>query len=194
MQVRAARTREAIIRGAAERMDAQGYRGASLADICRSSDVSVGALVFHFRDKTGLAEAVVEAGSATARATAEAASREYDSPLHAVGTLLRALTVLLREDVVVRASALLARERPDIAAHWHDAWTPRLTELVEQADTRGELDPEVEPGLVTTLADYLMTAAEAYPRTRRPEHCPDPGLEVTRLWSLIQRGIANRRA
>ncbi|MET9130627.1 TetR family transcriptional regulator [Streptomyces antibioticus] len=196
MQVRAARTREAIIRGAAECIDAQGYRGASLAAICRSSAVSVGALVFHFRDKSGLAEAVVEAGSATARAVAEAAAREDDSPLHAVGTLLCALTVLLREDVVVRAGALLARERPDIAARWHDAWTPRLTALVAQADTRGELAPGAEPGLVTALADHLLTAAESRRPGQRPDLDPDPdsdpGQEITRLWALVQHGIARR--
>ncbi|WP_432032491.1 TetR family transcriptional regulator [Streptomyces antibioticus] len=145
MQVRAARTREAIIRGAAECIDAQGYRGAGLAAIRRSSAVSAGALVFHFRDKSGLAEAVVEAGSATARAVAEPAVREDDSPPRAVGTLLCALTVPLREDVVVRAGALPARERPDIAARRHDAWTPRLTALAAQADTRGELAPGGNP-------------------------------------------------
>ncbi|MFE0727475.1 hypothetical protein ACFW2X_04320 [Streptomyces antibioticus] len=144
----------------------------------------------------------MEAGSATARAVAEPAVREDDSPPHAVGTLLCALTVPLREDVVVRAGALPARERPDIAARRHDAWTPRLTALAAQADTRGELAPGGKPGLVTALADRPLTAAETRRPGQRldldpgsdpdPDPDPDPGQEITRLWALVQHGIARR--
>lgn len=189
VQVRAARTREVLIRGAAECMDTQGYRGATLTAISRLCDVSIGALTFHFPDKTSLAAAVVRAGAATARTVVEAESDDSGSALRAVGTLLRALAELIEEDVVVRVAALLARERADIAADWHEAWRPRLVELAERADARGELAPGVEPHLVAGLVGWLLAAAETYPRTA-PGRRADFRGEVARAWPLIERGLA----
>ncbi|MEU6669334.1 TetR/AcrR family transcriptional regulator [Streptomyces sp. NPDC046727] len=191
MQGRAARTREELIRGAAVCMDAQGYRGATLTAISKLCNVSIGALTFHFPDKTSLAAAVVQAGAAAVREAVEAASEEDDSPLRAVGALLRTLARLLEEDVVVRATALLARERADIADDWHEAWMPRLAELAEQADARGELDAGGGPQLVVALAGWLLVAAEAYPRTR-PGRRAGIGAELARVWPLIERGVAGR--
>ncbi|MEU6373601.1 TetR/AcrR family transcriptional regulator [Streptomyces sp. NPDC046909] len=197
MQVRAARTREILIRGAAECMDTEGYRGATLTAISKLCNVSIGALTFHFPDKTSLAAAVVRAGAATARTALEATPApdqgpepdDPDSALRAVGALLHALTELIERDVVVRVAALLARERADIAADWHEAWLPRLVELAERADARGELAPGAEPRLVAGLVGWLLAAAEAYPRTASGRHTDFRG-EVARAWPLIERGIA----
>ncbi|MFJ8859543.1 TetR family transcriptional regulator [Streptomyces sp. NPDC102451] len=192
MQIRAARTRGALIRGAAVCMDAQGFKGATLTAIAESCDVSIGALTFHFHDKTRLAAAVADAGASIAREAVEAASVQHESPLRAMEELLSVLTRLLAQDVVVRAAALLTRERADIAADWRDAWVPRLAELAEQADERGELGPGVEPCLVTDLVDCLVTAAEV--RMRRAGHCRGAGGELARVWLLIRRGIASDKA
>jgi AcrR family transcriptional regulator len=191
VQIRAARTREVLIRGAAVCIDTQGYRGATLTAISRLCNVSIGALTFHFPDKTSLAAAVVRAGAATVRTVVESESddTDSDSALRAVGTLLRALAELIEEDVVVRVAALLARERADIAADWHEAWLPRLVELAERADARGELAPGVEPHLVAGLVGWLLAAAEAYPRTT-PGRRADFRGEVARAWPLIERGLA----
>ncbi|WP_405817587.1 TetR/AcrR family transcriptional regulator [Streptomyces sp. NBC_01390] len=189
MQVRAAHTRELLIRGAALCMDAQGYRGATLAAISKLCDVSMGALTFHFPDKTSLAAAVVHLGAATAREVMEAVSKEYDSPLRAVGLLLRTLVRLIEEDVVVRATALLARERADIAGDWQEAWMPRLVELADQADARGELGPGGGPYLVAALVGWLVAGVEAHPRTPAGRRADLSG-ELARVWPLIERGIA----
>ncbi|MGV9888894.1 TetR family transcriptional regulator [Streptomyces sp. NPDC003395] len=191
MQDRAARTREILIRGAAVCIDAQGYRGATLTAISRLCDVSIGALTFHFPDKAGLAAAVARTGADSARRVVAEASERYDSPLRAVGAVLQALARLVEEDVVVRATALLARERADIAADWQQAWLPRLEELAEEADARGELGPAGTPRLLTSLVSWLLTAAEAHPRTRAGQRADEAmSGELARVWPLLECGIA----
>ncbi|MET9324317.1 helix-turn-helix domain-containing protein [Streptomyces sp. NPDC003038] len=57
-QERAARTREALVRAAAEVFAGQGFAAASVAVISRRAGVSAGGLHFHFESKTALARAV----------------------------------------------------------------------------------------------------------------------------------------
>ena len=63
-QVRAARTREALIRAAAEVFAADGYALASLPEISRRAGVSKGALHFHFASKDALAAEVEDVAAA----------------------------------------------------------------------------------------------------------------------------------
>ncbi|MFD3805999.1 TetR family transcriptional regulator [Streptomyces sp. NPDC058619] len=57
-QERAARTRESLVRAAAEVFAEQGFVTASIAAISRRAGVSAGGLHFHFESKTALAQAV----------------------------------------------------------------------------------------------------------------------------------------
>ncbi|MFD3756046.1 TetR family transcriptional regulator [Streptomyces sp. NPDC058622] len=57
-QERAARTRESLVRAAAEVFAEQGFVTASIAVISRRAGVSAGGLHFHFESKTALAQAV----------------------------------------------------------------------------------------------------------------------------------------
>ncbi|WP_159062215.1 TetR family transcriptional regulator, partial [Streptomyces caniscabiei] len=62
-QERAVRTRENLIRSAAEVFDREGYAVASITTISARAGVSNGALHFHFASKAALAEAVAEAAA-----------------------------------------------------------------------------------------------------------------------------------
>ena len=62
-QERAVRTREKLIRSAAEVFDREGYAVASITTISARAGVSNGALHFHFASKAALAEAVAEAAA-----------------------------------------------------------------------------------------------------------------------------------
>lgn len=57
-QERAARTRETLIRSAAQIFDREGFSVASLTGISSLAGVSNGALHFHFASKAALADAV----------------------------------------------------------------------------------------------------------------------------------------
>lgn len=66
-QERAARTRETLIRAAAEVFSEQGFVTASIAAISRRAGVSAGGLHFHFESKTALARAVEDRASQAVR-------------------------------------------------------------------------------------------------------------------------------
>ncbi|MFH8491875.1 TetR family transcriptional regulator [Streptomyces longisporoflavus] len=187
-QGRAARTREALIRAAAAELDANGYHGATMASVSAAARVSMGALTFHFSSKRALAQSVVEEASALTRARTEAAVAGYTSPLSAVFALVRCVAGLLDEDVVVRAAALLARERPKPVPGWHEAWVPALGRLLREADKAGELRQDARPDAVTALVVYVLAAVEAY-------RCSPVGeglgarAALERLWPFVWRGV-----
>ncbi|MFC9297015.1 TetR family transcriptional regulator [Streptomyces sp. NPDC057011] len=118
-QERAARTREALVRAAAEVFAEQGFVTASIAVISSRAGVSAGGLHFHFGSKTALAQAVEDqAAQALRRVTARGAgvlagsgSRPVPGPgasgggsaLQVLVDSTHALMALLADDVVVRA-------------------------------------------------------------------------------------------
>ncbi|MFD8122980.1 ScbR family autoregulator-binding transcription factor [Streptomyces albidoflavus] len=114
-QERAVRTRQALIRAAAEVFAEQGFVRASISSISLRAGVSNGALHFHFENKAALAEAVLrEAASAVTRMTEEAEAA--GGPLDGVVTATHGLVERLADDVVVRAGFALSGEPGDGAA------------------------------------------------------------------------------
>lgn len=61
-------TREQILRAACRQFAANAYSSVSLDDILAEAAVTKGAMYFHFRSKHALAEAIMDARSATTRA------------------------------------------------------------------------------------------------------------------------------
>lgn len=59
MQERAVRTREVILRAAAEVFDEFGFSGASISKIMKRAGVTQGGMYFHFPSKEALAQAVM---------------------------------------------------------------------------------------------------------------------------------------
>ncbi|MFI7354039.1 TetR family transcriptional regulator [Streptomyces avidinii] len=80
-QERAARTREALVRAAAEVFAEEGFATASIASISRRARVSAGGLHFHFASKNALAHAVEDrAERALRQITAGAAAPPPTAP------------------------------------------------------------------------------------------------------------------
>ncbi|GAA2605035.1 MULTISPECIES: TetR/AcrR family transcriptional regulator [Streptomyces] len=187
-QDRAARTRQALIAAAAADMDLNGYDGATLSVISASAQVSMGALTFHFSSKRALAEGVVAEASALTRERAAAAVSDQPSPLPAAIALLQHLADLLDESVVVRAAALLTRERPEAVPGWHQAWVPTLSHLLREADNAGQLHRDARPVAVANLAVYLLTAVEVHRGSAVGEGL-DAQDSLSRLLPFVRRAI-----
>ncbi|MDI5983012.1 TetR/AcrR family transcriptional regulator, partial [Amycolatopsis magusensis] len=64
-QERAQKTREEILRAAAEVFDERGYHGAGMREIMKRAGVTLGAVYFHFPNKEALAQAVMHEQPAT---------------------------------------------------------------------------------------------------------------------------------
>ncbi|MET9496591.1 helix-turn-helix domain-containing protein [Streptomyces sp. NPDC006552] len=185
-QVRAVRTREALVLAAAAEVDQHGYTGAGLARITERAGASMGALTFHFRSKAELARAVLDTGSDRARRLAAGLSGAPGPALEVMGQLVRGLAELLEKDQVVRAAARLARERPDSVGQWSSAWGPAVRTLLAQAAASGELRPRVDPEGAAALVEYLLAGVDAWPARAGG---PEAGRRLDRVWPLVERGL-----
>ncbi|MEV3859241.1 ScbR family autoregulator-binding transcription factor [Streptomyces sp. NPDC050095] len=150
-QVRAARTREALIRAAADVFAEDGYALASLPSISRRAGVSTGALHFHFASKDVLAGEVETAAAATAARLAER-FRSDGTPLQSLLDVCSGLLHALADDPVVRAGFRLSADPSRKAGtELLDWWHRRVSALVVEAQRAGELDRSVSVDAATTV-------------------------------------------
>ncbi|WKX71347.1 TetR family transcriptional regulator [Streptomyces sp. XD-27] len=180
-QVRAAQTRHALLIAAAGEFDRNGYAGTSLARVCKSAGVTMGALTFHFPTKGELADAVrAEGDSATQSALWRVAAMPGPG-LQSLVDLTLELARLLDSDVTVRAAARLAQERRDPVESGHSAWVPILRSLLARMAGEAGTGSDLED--VELLITYLMAGAEACVRTGVAEGSVEEHLG--RLWTLL---------
>ncbi|MFE0986443.1 ScbR family autoregulator-binding transcription factor [Streptomyces rochei] len=187
-QERAVRTREALIRSAAEIFDREGFTGASLTAICARAGVSSGALHFHFTTKAALANAVEEAAARILRSITDRPAPARSSLLQHLVDVTHALAAALRQDAVLRAAFGLGADaaRPphaDLRVLWQ-AWVARA---MRRAEERGELCAGVTAeGAVTavvaaTVGFEALGARDAAWLSRRT---------ITQFWLLLLPTIA----
>jgi TetR/AcrR family transcriptional repressor of uid operon len=141
-QARAERTRDAIVRGAAEAFDRHGFVGATLNDMVNYADVTKGALYFHFHSKEELARAVIERQHEMSIGQARE-SLQRDAPgLTSAILLTQSMVRQLIEDPIARAGVRLTLESgaflnpsPNPYADWIDA----TEKLLERAAAEGDI-------------------------------------------------------
>ncbi|MEV7687824.1 ScbR family autoregulator-binding transcription factor [Streptomyces bungoensis] len=185
-QVRAVRTRQALIHAAAEAFAHDGYARASLPAISRRAGVSAGALHFHFPSKDALAG---EIESAAARTVEEMAERFRSAGGSALGMLvaaIRQLVVAFAADPVMRAGfALSGDPTRDGGAVVLDSWHGWVREMAGQAQDAGELTDGVSPECVA-MAVVAATVGFEMLGSRDPDWLSDE--RMLEFWtSLLPR-------
>jgi AcrR family transcriptional regulator len=140
-QERAARTRQALVRAAAEVFAQDGFVVASLNSISKRAGVSNGALHFHFESKQALARAVEDEAAAAVRAVAGPARAGGPDPLQRLIDATHALMGLLDQDAVVRAGFELAGGSPrrDGAVDLRGQWQSWVEDVLKDAEREGVL-------------------------------------------------------
>lgn len=139
-QERAARTRETLIRSAAEVFDHDGFSAASLTSISSRAGVSNGALHFHFASKAVLVDVVEEAALTRLLAVTNGALSLGVSHVQILVDVTHALAGELCGDVVLRVGFALSGDtsrpsRMDLRGRWR-CW---VEETLKQAEAEGEL-------------------------------------------------------
>ncbi|MEV5786604.1 MULTISPECIES: ScbR family autoregulator-binding transcription factor [Streptomyces] len=200
-QVRAARTRQALVRAAAEVFADDGYALASLPAISRRAGVSTGALHFHFPSKDLLAREVEAAATVSLQ---RLAARRDAPPGRAAGgpagtggagaglqllvDVSRELVLGLSSDPVLRAGFGLggdpSRKSGEGPGRWWSEW---VHALLREAHGAGELAEGVSPeaAAVAVVAATLGLAGLA---SRHRFHL-SPHL-VEQFWALLLPGLA----
>ena len=146
MQVRAARTRQALIVAAAEVFADEGYVRASLPLICKRAGVSSGALHFHFASKDALAGEVEGAAVEAAEKLAQRCRAEAATALESMVDTTSALVLAMASDPMVRAGFRLSGDPSRRGgAELFQWWRGTVRELVERARDAGELARDVPP-------------------------------------------------
>lgn len=193
-QLRAVRTRQALVSAAASEFDRSGYAGAALNRVCRAAGITMGALTFHFATKGELASAVQMQGQAITRAALADLPAGPAPAIHRAIDVTLELARLLEEEPAVRSAARLSRERPDEDLAWTLSWIAALQELFRQAYQEGQLHAAIRPEDLATLSRFLMLGAEDRARaecTRSGSEPREPSAveEVRQMWDIIQWGI-----
>ncbi|MEU0375315.1 ScbR family autoregulator-binding transcription factor [Streptomyces sp. NPDC006283] len=190
-QERAARTRQALVRAAAEVFAREGFAPASLAAISARAGVSNGALHFHFENKNALARAVErEAAAVLAKITAV----PDDAPggvLQVLVDATHALMGALADDPVVRAGFDLGADAsrqggPCLRGVWR-GW---VEEMLQRAEQEGQLAEGVSshgaaPAVVAATVGFEVLGAADREWLSAPK--------ITGFWELMLPRLAPGR-
>ncbi|MEU8773319.1 ScbR family autoregulator-binding transcription factor [Streptomyces sp. NPDC048606] len=182
-QDRAVRTRQAIIDAAAEVFEEHGYDAAKLSDIVNIAKVTKGALYFHFDSKEGLAQSVIDAQNAS-RPTVLPQPYKAQEFLD-IGMVF---SHRLRHETLMRASARLTLEHAgrelDKAAPYQ-AWIDLHVTVLEEAQRRGELLPNVDP----VVPSRLIVGAYAGLNTMSQMLGLDLDAQVSELYTHVMPNV-----
>lgn len=190
MQERAARTRQAVLEAAADEFAERGYEGASLQRMGRRAATSIGALTFHFGNKTALADEVRTAGRARFERCLEDLVAAPD-PLRELRTLIGALARLAHEDAFVRATRRLEADGPGDVSPLTEVWLPVLRGLLDRAHDARHLRPGVSPEDAMALLAHLAEGAMAAHGATRDSAWDSVWDSV---WNVVLHGLAADRA
>ncbi|MER5809308.1 ScbR family autoregulator-binding transcription factor [Streptomyces sp. NPDC002033] len=183
-QERALRTRESLVRAAAEVFAEEGFTVASVAAISERAGVTPGALHFHFDGKDALARAVEERAAEVVRGITGVGG----DPLRALVGSSYALVASVGDEVLVRAGFVLGgdvahRSPVDVRAQWR-RWAE---EALGAAARDGLLAEGVSvpdaARLVVAVTVGLGALEPVGPEGEAPH-------ALTRIWSVLLPGIA----
>ncbi|MEU6556230.1 ScbR family autoregulator-binding transcription factor [Streptomyces sp. NPDC046915] len=151
-QVRAARTRQALIVAAAETFADEGYALATLPAISKRAGVSAGALHFHFASKDDLAREVESVAADSVEKLAERCRFTADTSLQSLVHATSGLLLAVARDPVVRAGFKLSgdpsRKNGAEMLQW---WQRQVHDFVVEARDAGELAEDVSVEAATTV-------------------------------------------
>ncbi|MEU9449102.1 ScbR family autoregulator-binding transcription factor [Streptomyces sp. NPDC048277] len=189
-QLRAARTREALVLAAAETFADDGYALSSLPAISRRAGVSAGALHFHFPSKDALAAEVESAARRSVEERVAVRRSSATSELHLLITVTRELLVAVATDAVVRAGFRLSvdpsRKSGTDFGRWWRTW---VCEQLLRAQHQGELAEGVAPDRVAAVIVAATFGFEVLGAQDRDRIAP---LHADQFWSLVLPQLAAR--
>ncbi|MCX5387498.1 ScbR family autoregulator-binding transcription factor [Streptomyces sp. NBC_00083] len=191
-QYRAVRTRQELIRSAAEIFDHSGYAEASIATISSRAGVSNGALHFHFKNKRALGQAVeLAAAQALLHITGRVPLR-HPAPLQLLVDTSHALARCLRYDPVLRAGFSLGNDatwQSDVKL-W-EQWQDWIQLMLTVARDQGGLGADVAIEDAVFAIAAMVAGLDALTRTGVDW---DAGEAVTRFWRLTLPQLAAETA
>ncbi|MEU9109784.1 ScbR family autoregulator-binding transcription factor [Streptomyces xanthophaeus] len=141
-QLRAIRTRQAILSAAAKIFEERGFQSSTISEILTAAGVTKGALYFHFQSKDELAQGVLAAQNQNLVLPDRA------SKVQEIVDIVMLHTYRLQTDAMVRAGVRLTMDQTaqglDRSGPFR-TWAMPVRERLETALAQGELLPHVVP-------------------------------------------------
>ncbi|MFF5372868.1 ScbR family autoregulator-binding transcription factor [Streptomyces sp. NPDC013187] len=182
-QDRAVRTRRIFLEAAAEVFNEYGYDAASISVILERTQLTRGALYFHFTSKETLAQGVLDEAVTTQGFAPQAYKVQewIDLALLLAYRLPREplLSASIRLSIDPKARSLFGTRWPD--------WIQLSTDLLVAAKERGELQPHADPATIARLFVGAWTGVQLVSSSLPQEQ--DLVGEVTELFALVLPGI-----
>ncbi|MFD7898162.1 ScbR family autoregulator-binding transcription factor [Streptomyces sp. NPDC059743] len=160
-QQRAIKTRAAILEAAASVFDQYGYDAATISEILARSEVTKGALYFHFPSKEDLARGVLS------DQTRDLVTGPTDSKVQELIDVTMVVAHRSLHDMILRAGTRLAVEQGSVDfsdVSPFPVWSRLSEDLLVQAKERGELLPYVKPRETAELVVGAWTGIHVYSR------------------------------
>jgi len=189
-QERAEVTRSAILDGAARAFDAEGYHGTSLGDIVKEAGVTKGALYFHFGSKEELAQALVDEQFSALESVTDTPKPGVQTVIDIVHTMAR----LLVADVRVRAGIRLVIDQSSkagLVSEPYTRWIELFRECLVQAQQRGDVKADLDPGRVARLIVGSWTGMQLSSQVLSGR--ADLTEETTLMWEMLLPSIVPPR-
>ncbi|MFJ9927282.1 ScbR family autoregulator-binding transcription factor [Streptomyces misionensis] len=157
-QDRAVRTRNTILKAAAEVFAQRDYPSVTILDIAEQAGVTKGAVYFHFANKEAVAVSVAEQFYTALLASVRPVLDTDATPARKVVELLRHTARSFHEDPLTQAGSRLQIQQWAIESELptpYVGFTQVLAELLTECRTNGALPPEADP---EALARVLRSA------------------------------------
>ncbi|MFE2721720.1 ScbR family autoregulator-binding transcription factor [Kitasatospora sp. NPDC059327] len=184
-QERAERTRAALIQAAAKLFGEQGFSGTSVVKIADEAGMTLGAVYFHFRNKSELAREIVfrQPEWVVTPRPSEGLQRVVDVSLTWACQLL--------DNPILQAGARLVWEQEQFNSpdeNSHRQWAEIILEDLLVAQRRRELRAGTDIQALSRLVVYACTGAQmhSFIETRRA----DLPARVVEFWQLLLPAVA----
>lgn len=189
-QERAVRTREAVILAAAEAFADAGFLATSMADIFARAGVTKGALYFHFTSKEELAFAIIDAEEEAAAELIGSVMATDTPPLQKLIDISFRWAHLIQNSPVVKAGVRMIIEQGTYSRPMplpYDQWQELASQLLAQAQERGELERGVD---VRVMAEFIVSSfTGAQVVSQVVSGHKDLMQRVERMWQLLLKGL-----
>ncbi|MFD9598136.1 ScbR family autoregulator-binding transcription factor [Kitasatospora sp. NPDC059973] len=184
-QERAERTRAALIQAAAKLFGEQGFSGTSVVKIADEAGLTLGAVYFHFRNKSELAREIVfrQPEWVVTPRPSEGLQRVVDVSLTWACQLL--------DNPILQAGARLVWEQEQFNSpdeNSHRQWAEIIMDDLLVAQRRRELRAGTDVQALSRLVVYACTGAQmhSFIETRRAD-LPE---RVVEFWQLLLPAVA----
>ncbi|MFD8727799.1 ScbR family autoregulator-binding transcription factor [Streptomyces sp. NPDC059611] len=180
-QERARLTRHRVLCAAGEVFAERGYHRASVGEIIARSNVTKGALYFHFASKAEMAAEVLDESDTIAIP---------DGPVR-----LQALIILVNgyaapplTDPILRGALRLAAEPEFESGAWHERVNLTITGLLAEAAHAGEVLSHVDPAETAELITTMLAGLGRYMQAPPTENFAIDRISV--MWRYLLPSIA----